>query len=47
MSLDQIDVALLKEQKNALVDLIWDDEDNILWGIVNMLNDIHDALDPP
>lgn len=47
MSLDKIDLPMLKEQKMALLELIWDDEENILWGIVNMLDDIQDALDPP
>lgn len=33
---------LLKEQRDALLQLLWDDEENILWGIVYMLDDMLD-----
>lgn len=37
-----IDTQLLQKQKEALVEMIWDDEKNILWGLVYMLDDILD-----
>ncbi len=33
---------LLKEQRDALLKLLWDDEENILWGVVYLLDDLLD-----
>jgi hypothetical protein len=40
-----IDPKLLKDQLQELIELIWDDGDNILWGIVYMLEDIADEIE--
>lgn len=37
-----MDYSLLMEQRNALLELLWDDEENILWGIVYLLDDLLD-----
>lgn len=39
-----IDIDLLNKQKQELIATIWEDKDNILWGIVCMLDDICDAI---
>lgn len=38
-----LDWKLLQEQERALVALLGDDEDNVLWGLVHMIGDIQDA----
>jgi hypothetical protein len=35
-----IDIDMLNKQYNELIKLVWDDEDNVLWGLVHMVNDI-------
>ena len=40
-----IDPKLLKDQLQELIELIWDDGDNILWGIVYLLEDIADEIE--
>jgi len=35
-----IDIDMLNKQHIELIKLIADDEDNILWGLVHMVNDI-------
>ena len=40
-----IDPSLLKDQIEALIDLIIEDGDNPLWGIVYMLEDIADEIE--
>jgi hypothetical protein len=37
-----IDYAELREQKQALLDTIWDDNDSPLWGIVHLIDGIQD-----
>lgn len=37
-----VDIPLLKEQIEILIEMIWDEPDNITWGIVEMLNDVVD-----
>lgn len=39
-----IDPFLLKDQIEELIDLIVEDGDNILWGVVYMLEDIADEI---
>ena len=39
-----IDPSLLKDQIEELIDLIVEDGDNILWGVVYMLEDIADEI---
>lgn len=36
--IDNIDPEMLDAQRRALVRLIWDDPDSVLWGLVNMLD---------
>jgi hypothetical protein len=41
-----IDIDLLKKQANMIADLtILNDDTHILWGVVEMLNDIIDELE--
>ena len=40
-----IDIDILNRQKQELVNLIWEDKDSILWGVVYMLDDICDAIE--
>jgi len=40
-----IDVSLLRKQNKLLVEMIWDDMDTILWGVVEMLNDVIDEAE--
>lgn len=35
-----IDLDMLNDQYKELINLIWDDTDNILWGVVEMIGDI-------
>ena len=35
-----IDLDMLNDQYNELINLIWEDTDNILWGVVEMIGDI-------
>ena len=34
-----VDPELLNKQRLELVNLIWNDEDSILWGVVEMLDE--------
>jgi hypothetical protein len=45
LDIGPIDTDLLNAQKQALVEMIWNDMDNILWGLVYMLDDICDAIE--
>lgn len=44
-AIDNIDLPLLKQQKQALLQLIWDEPDNILWGVVHLLDAVEDELE--
>jgi hypothetical protein len=39
-----IDIDMLNKQYNELINLMWDDADNILWGLVHMIGDILDEV---
>ena len=39
-----IDLDMLNDQYNELINLIWEDTDNILWGLVHMIGDILDEV---
>jgi hypothetical protein len=42
-----VDEELLNEQRLALVNLVWDKpEHEVLWGLVNMLDDWYDHANP-
>ena len=43
---EKIDWVLLKKQKQELVEMIWDEQDSILWGIVHLIDDIQDWIEP-
>jgi hypothetical protein len=43
--LSNIDLSLLHEQKNVLVESIYNDPENILWGIVELLDAITDQME--
>lgn len=43
----KVDFELLMEQKKLLLNLIWEDLDHPLWGLVNLLDSIEDTIDPP
>ena len=46
--LDNIDLDLLLRQKREIVKLLWRRPDtDIRWGVVHLLDVIHDQLDPP
>ena len=45
LDLSNIDLSLLHEQKNALVESIWNDPENILWGLVGLLDSITDQME--
>ena len=42
ISFTNVDPELLVEQRIALVEKLWDDNDSILWGLVEMLDDWYD-----
>ena len=41
---NNVDSALLNEQRKSLVKLIWEDGDTELWGLVNLLDVICDGI---
>ena len=41
-----VDPELLNKQRLELVNLIWNDEDSILWGLVEMLDEWYDHNNP-
>ena len=41
-----VDPELLNKQRLELVNLIWNDEDSILWGLVEMLDEWYDRNNP-
>ena len=43
--LSNIDLTLLNLQKNELVDYIYNEPDNILWGIVELLDAVTDQME--
>jgi hypothetical protein len=43
--LSNIDLTLLNLQKNELIDYIYNEPDNILWGIVELLDALTDQLE--
>jgi hypothetical protein len=43
---DNIDYDLLNKQRLELVNLIWNDKESSLWGLVNMLDDWYDRINP-
>ena len=43
---EKIDWVLLKKQKQELVEMIWDEQESILWGIVHLIDDIQDWIEP-
>jgi uncharacterized spore protein YtfJ len=40
-----IDIDMLNKQYNELINLMWDDTENILWGLVHMIGDIIHEVD--
>ena len=40
-----IDYELLAEQRETLLNAIWEDEQSPLWGVVNLLDALIDAED--
>ena len=40
-----IDYELLAEQRETLLNTIWEDEQSPLWGVVNLLDALIDAED--
>lgn len=49
ISFDNVDIDMLKKQKDELLHVIWNiEEDNTtLWGLVSLLDEIQDQIDPP
>jgi hypothetical protein len=45
LEIGPIDIDILKKQHEQLVEMIWNDTDNILWGIVYMLEDVIDEIE--
>lgn len=45
LPLGTIDWLDLAKQKQALLRVIWNDENHVLWGLVNMIDAIQDAAD--
>jgi hypothetical protein len=43
--LSNIDLTLLNLQKNELIDYIYNEPDNILWGIVELLDALTDQME--
>jgi hypothetical protein len=43
--LEGIDLALLHQQKQLLVEMIWDAPDSELWGVVSLLDSITDQME--
>jgi hypothetical protein len=41
-----VDPELLNKQRLELVNLIWDDSDSPLWGLVEMLDEWYDRTNP-
>lgn len=41
-----VDPELLNKQRLELINLIWNDEDSILWGLVEMLDEWYDRTNP-
>lgn len=39
------DLARLKQQKQMLLAMIWEDHDHELWGLVNLLDALQDLLE--
>jgi hypothetical protein len=42
VKLGELDWTHLREQKNALLEMIWNDSDSILWGIIHIIDKIQD-----
>ncbi len=40
-----IDWKLLKEQKEELLKMIWDDKDSKVWGIIHLLDELQDKFE--
>lgn len=43
ITLGPFDIPLLKDQVDIIMEMIENDQDSIVWGIVEMLNDIIDT----
>ena len=43
---DNVDEEMLNKQRLALAEKLWDDENSILWGLVDMLDDWYDRTHP-
>ena len=43
---DDRDCDLLNKQRLELVNLIWNNKESSLWGLVNMLDDWYDRTNP-
>ena len=43
--LSEIDLTLLKSQKDELVEMIWSDPDHNLWGVVELLDALTDQME--
>jgi hypothetical protein len=37
-----LDLTLLKQQKQMLVEMLWEDTEHELWGLVNLLDALQD-----
>jgi hypothetical protein len=44
-NLSNIDLTLLKSQKNELVDIIYSNPESNLWGVVGLLDSITDQME--
>jgi len=40
ISFDNVDVEMLWDQYQALIEILWDDPENILWGLADMIGDL-------
>lgn len=42
---NKIDWLLLAQQKHRLLHLIWEDDDDILWGLIHLIDAIQDRAE--
>lgn len=45
VSVSGIDWLQLAQQKHRLLGMIWDDKDDILWGLINLIDVIQDEAE--
>lgn len=46
ITLRNVDADMLNAQRLFLINMIWDDDDNPLWGLVNILDAWYDDTHP-